>query len=147
MQIVRQICAEVLTMQTRHIARWSLLLLLLPVFVGEGCGEVSERCSTYCKGIVACGFDLQPSCETRCESRTSFGADPYGERCVLNEDCAAASLCILCDQYCERLDECSLSTTSCSSSCRTNLEGGADEGSYQCVIDAANCEEVPNCGI
>lgn len=128
---------------------FSIFVLFLALAGAEGgCGlEISDRCVAYCDNVVACGYDYQSSCENSCQRRVDSDKTPYGEDCILNDSCDAASLCIMCDQYAEKLDDCELSTSGSSSACRTNLEGGADESAYQCVIDAVDCEEVPNCGI
>ncbi len=126
-----------------------IFLMFLTLAGAEGgCGlEISDRCVSYCDAVVACDFDYQSSCENSCQLRVNDEKTPFGESCILNDTCDAASLCIMCDQYADKLDTCELSSSGSSSACVTNLEGGADESAYQCVIDARDCEEVPNCGI
>ncbi len=126
------------------------LLALSAVLAGlvvSGCDSASERCQTYCTEVVGCGLAFEPECLASCTTREASGKAPFGEECVLNEDCDSASRCILCDQYCDKLESCDVSTdSSCVSSCDTLLAGGAEVEPYQCVIDAS-CDEVPNCGI
>jgi hypothetical protein len=136
-------------------ARWWSLALAAAVAIGVGAcdpwawlfGEPSEQCQTYCAKMVECKFDSQSACETTCQDDVDANRSPEFEDCVMTQDCAPASRCILCQQYCAKLTQCGVSTdTNCQPSCDTNLASGADSGKYQCVVDGA-CSDISNCGV
>lgn len=108
--------------------------------------ETGNTCGPYCERLLACDLASQADCCLSCLERTDQDLEPYGGRCVFEEDCTKASHCILCDQYCDKLAECGLSTSGCYEGCETVLAGGASPEGYQCVVDAS-CEDVSNCGV
>lgn len=139
----------------KHARRLGLLFVCLLLPVAPGCGldpidyarcETGNTCQPYCERLSECGLASQADCCLSCLDRTDQDLEPFGGRCVFEQDCTKASHCILCDQYCAKLDECGLSTSGCYGGCETLLAGGASAEGYQCVVDA-ECEDVSNCGI
>lgn len=106
-----------------------------------------ERCGDYCAQIVECELETEAACLDACADKVSGEEAPDAEDCVLEQDCATASRCIVCEQYCGKLDDCKVDTDdACASSCETLLAGGADVEPYQCVIDEV-CDDIATCGI